>query len=218
MLAYKTRPKIKKYISLDIVEQYKKQENRLKKIRFFPPKFHFFFSKFSIRFKELFSSLLLNRKKLKLRYGFHKTASLQKVLSKTLKKQMSSHRFLKTLEFCSLLERRIDVILFRLGFTTSIFEAKHWISHKKIFVNGKFITRAAHCLKKGDIISIDPTMHFFIRRNIKKNIKTRSLYFTQLNNVEINWKSLKFIIIGEKNRFNDPNYTFLLNWGSLSNE
>lgn len=220
MLTYKTRPKIKKYVSLDILDQSKKLESRAKKIRFFSPKFHFFFSKFSIRFKELFSKLLLNRKKLKLRFGFHKTSSLQKVVRKTLKQQMSSNRFLRVLEFCSLLERRLDVVIFRLGFVSSIFEAKHLISHKKFFVNGKFISRPAHILKKSDIVTIDPSIHPFVRQKIEKNIKRRPFFFAQLNNVEINWKNLKFVLVREKQCSEEhyPHYNFLLDWIRLSSE
>jgi len=216
MLTYKTQPKIKKYLALGILEQNKKKT----KIRFFQPKFRFFFSKSSVRFKELFSLLLSNRKKLKLRYGFHKTSSLQKILAKILKQQKNSHRFLKVLEFCSILERRLDVILLRLGFVSSLFEAKHLISHKKVFVNGKFVTRSAHLLKKGDIVSLDPEILFFIRQKIKQTAKTSSLFFTQVNTLEINWNNLRFVLLREKFCTNNhyPQYMFPLNWESLSNE
>jgi ribosomal protein S4 len=220
MLAYKTRPKLKKYLALDILSSTKKVKERKKNTRGFFPRFNLFFSKSPIRRKEQFSNLLSNRRKLKLRYGFHKTNSLQKILDKDLKKKMNSHRILKALEFCSLLERRLDVIMLRLGLVSTIFESKHLISHKKVYMNGKFISRSAHLLKKGDIISLDPSIHFKIKKQLRKQLTIRSFHFTQHSDIEINWKCLKFILIREKISFfkQTPLYFFFLNWQSLANE
>jgi ribosomal protein S4 len=223
MLAYKTRPRSKIYIALKIIEPNRKLKEiqpKKKKMRFFSPKFVFFFSKSSMKSKERFSNLLLSRKKLRLRYGFHKMGSLKKILNKNLNLKMNSRRILKVLEFCSLLERRLDVILLRLGFVSSLFEAKHLISHKKIYLNGKSISRSARFLKKGDIISLEPSIHFSIRKKINQKLKTHIFHLTEQDSIEVNWKCLKFVLLREKIPFFEqiPFYFFPLNWQNLSNE
>lgn len=223
MLTHKTKPKLKKYTSLGISLPSKKKKKKLrksKKFKLFSPKFNFFFSRSAIRFKDKFSNLLFHRKKLKLLFGFLKTASLKKLKDKNLTLKLTSNRFLKVLEFCSLLERRLDVTLLRLGFVSTLFEAKQLISHKKIYVNDRPMSRAAHYLKKGDIISLHPSIHLFTCQKIHEQAQKRPFYFTQFSNLEINWQCLKFVILREKIAVSSQLlfYSDFLDWESLSNE
>ncbi len=54
----------------------------------------------------------------------------------------------------SLLERRLDNIVFRLGFAPSIASAKQLVSHKHVFVNGEKVDVSSYVLKTGDRISL----------------------------------------------------------------
>jgi len=56
--------------------------------------------------------------------------------------------------FLVLLERRIDNMVFRLGFATSRKEARQLVSHKHIAVNGKTVSSSSFLVKVGDIIEI----------------------------------------------------------------
>ena len=54
------------------------------------------------------------------------------------------------------LETRLDNILFRSHFATSIFQARNLISRKSVSVNGKPITISSSYLNDGDLVSINP--------------------------------------------------------------
>lgn len=56
--------------------------------------------------------------------------------------------------FLILLERRLDSMVYRLGFATSRAEARQLISHKHILVNGKCINIASYLVRAGDVISV----------------------------------------------------------------
>jgi ribosomal protein S4 len=224
MLTHKTRPKLRKYLKLGVALHLKKNNKGFQKIRrkhhrFFSPKFRYLFSKSVTRFEDKFASSLFDRKKLKLLFGFCKTSSLKKILKKDLQRKLISHRFLKELEFSSLVGQRLDVVLFHLGFVSTLFEAKQLVSHKKFRINNKPISRSSYLLKKGDFVSPLPSIEIKIRKTIQEQLRKRVLYFANFSNIEINWKSLKFIILTEKSNLfcQLPHHTFLLNWRSISN-
>lgn len=56
--------------------------------------------------------------------------------------------------FLVLLERRIDNMVFRLGFATSRKEARQLVSHKHIAVNGKTVSSSSYLLKVGDVVEV----------------------------------------------------------------
>ena len=53
-----------------------------------------------------------------------------------------------------LLERRLDSIIFRLGFARTRREARQIVDHKHVLVNGKQINIPSYLVKAGDVISI----------------------------------------------------------------
>ncbi|MDO5553370.1 MAG: 30S ribosomal protein S4 [Planctomycetia bacterium] len=57
-------------------------------------------------------------------------------------------------ELMSLLERRLDNIVFRMGFATSRAAARQTISHGHILVNGKFVNVPSFLVRPGDVISV----------------------------------------------------------------
>ncbi len=54
----------------------------------------------------------------------------------------------------TLLEKRLDITLFRAGFASSILHAKQLINHRHITVNGNIVTIPSYQLKSADIFSI----------------------------------------------------------------
>lgn len=56
--------------------------------------------------------------------------------------------------FLILLERRLDSMVYRLGFATSRKEARQLVSHKHILVNGKKVNISSYLVKPGDEISV----------------------------------------------------------------
>jgi small subunit ribosomal protein S4 len=56
----------------------------------------------------------------------------------------------------NLLEKRLDNVVFRLGFATSIPAAKQLVSHGKVLLNGKKVNISSQIIKVGDIVSLKP--------------------------------------------------------------
>lgn len=222
MTNHKTKPKIKKYIKAGIFFNIKKHKNltiKKKKLRFFSPDFVYLNSKKSDKIEESYQISFINRKKLKLLFGFPRTSFFKKILKKNLLKKKNSKYFLKENEFCSSLECRLDFLLFRLGLAKNLFEAKHLIAYKKVFVNGESSRSYTKRLKKGDIISFDTSAKKLIFTRLLNEIVNRSFFFNVHNNLEINFKTLKIVILSEKINFSRQiqHYSVFLNWKSLLN-
>lgn len=56
--------------------------------------------------------------------------------------------------FVGLLERRLDAVVYRLNFASSIFAAGQLVSHKHILVNGKKTNIRSYLVKPGDVIEL----------------------------------------------------------------
>ena len=54
----------------------------------------------------------------------------------------------------SMLERRLDNVVYRMGIGSSRKEARQMVSHRHITVNGKSVNIASYQVKKGDVIAI----------------------------------------------------------------
>jgi len=54
----------------------------------------------------------------------------------------------------SLLERRLDNVVFRMGFAVSRSQARQLVSHKHLSVNGRTVNVASYLVKAGDVISV----------------------------------------------------------------
>lgn len=75
----------------------------------------------------------------------------------------------------SLLERRLDAVVFRMGFVTSIFEARQYINHGHISVNGKIVTIASYHVENFDHIKINNSIRSRIQESLKKRNMTRDI-------------------------------------------
>lgn len=64
------------------------------------------------------------------------------------------------------LERRLDIVLFRMKFAVSVFQARQMINHKHILVNNKILNIPSYLLLPGDIITVHPKAKTFVYRNI----------------------------------------------------
>lgn len=54
----------------------------------------------------------------------------------------------------STLERRLDNIVYRLGFAKSRFMARQFVSHGHVLVNGKKLTIPSYTVKEGDVVEL----------------------------------------------------------------
>jgi len=130
-----------------------------------------FFFEFTKKFPQRkriseFKLQLKERKKFSLFYGSLSKKQLSEIFNQSnLYKGHSSKKVL------SLLERRLDVILFRSNFVKNIITARQLISHKKILVNSQNISSPSYLLSPGDIISIVPQDFSKIGPKIIESIK-----------------------------------------------
>ena len=57
----------------------------------------------------------------------------------------------------SLLERRLDNVVYRLGFGVSRTQCRQIVNHRHITVNGKIVNLPSYQVKVGDVIAVKPT-------------------------------------------------------------
>lgn len=56
--------------------------------------------------------------------------------------------------FVSLLESRLDVVVYRLNFVPTIFAARQFVNHKHVTVNGKTVNISSYRVSAGDVIEV----------------------------------------------------------------
>jgi ribosomal protein S4 len=111
---------------------------------------------FSPRAMSEFGYQLQQRKKFRWFYGGLSTRYVQKLL-----KSVQSD-----VEIFQTLERRLDISLWRCGFFPSVYAARQWILHKRVYVNGKAAVRPSYPLKPGDIVTIDQKWQDVLKQQI----------------------------------------------------
>ena len=215
MSIHKKRPKLNTYFKAKVL-----LKNKVKKLKIFSPVINHLTSKFATILQKYFQERLKNRKKAKLIFGLYRTSLLKKYQQHRLLKSCTSRHLFKEVEFCSLLERRLDFILLRTGFVSTLYEAKHLISHKKVRVNNTYSACFSRLLKKGDIISFDLSIEDRLRKQLIKQSKIRSFFFTTFTNLEVNFKTLKIILLMDKINLKKQihHYSHTLNWKTLIKE
>lgn len=99
-----------------------------------------------------FGEQLREKQKAKVIYGL-----LEKQFSNLVKKAQKIARVKKQEAgelLISLLETRLDNIVYRLGFAKTRFQSRQFVSHGHIFVNGKKINIPSYQVKEKDVISL----------------------------------------------------------------
>lgn len=76
---------------------------------------------------------------------------VKEVLSKKSRVEDAPSRLIRTLE------RRLDNVVFRLGFAASRPKARQLVSHRHIMVNDRVVNISSRLVRKGDKIKIKPT-------------------------------------------------------------
>ena len=93
-----------------------------------------------------YGTQLREKQKAKITYGI-----LEKQFRKYYDQMIKSK---KVFTLLSLVERRLDNVIYRLGIAASRRSARQMVLHKKFFVNGKKINIPSYQVKVGDVISI----------------------------------------------------------------
>ena len=89
------------------------------------------------------------KQKLKSYYGNMNERQFRNVFRKALKKKGNT-----TENFIGLLERRLDTVIYRAKFATTVFSARQLINHGHIRVNGKKVNISSYLVKAEDSIEV----------------------------------------------------------------
>lgn len=122
-----------------------KQSTSLQRRLMVPPGVH---GKKNKRRLSEYGQQLREKQKAKVIYGMFEKQF--KSLVKTVRKQKGDTSEM----IIALLETRLDNVVYRLGFAKSRFQARQFVGHGHVVVNGKKMTIPSHHVKEGDIISL----------------------------------------------------------------
>lgn len=124
-------------------------------------------------------------KKFKLFYGNF----TRKKMKKFIKKSLNTKNRNIYLTFLKLFESRLDTVLYRAKFSTSLRSARQLIVHKKVSVNKQKVKNQAFVLNPGDLISID------LKHNtlVEKGIARSNNWPIPPKHLTINYKTLQII-------------------------
>ena len=100
--------------------------------------------------KLLYGMQLRNRIALRYFYGGLKERQFKRVFRKS---NFDSRR--ASQNFLGLLERRLDVVVWRLGYVRTIFEARQLVLHTGVYVDGKKCTYPGRLVKNGQFIHLE---------------------------------------------------------------
>ena len=100
-----------------------------------------------------FGAQLREKQKAKITYGI-----LEKQFSNLVKRVAEQKGETGGMLF-SLLETRLDNIMYRLGFAKTRLQARQFITHGHVFVNDKKVDIPSFQIKVNDVISVAPSLH-----------------------------------------------------------
>jgi|GEM_PF-6649911 len=158
----------------------------------------YYVSKFFNRknsFKNRFSKNLINQKLLNLFYGTLKKKVLKRELLSRHRAQQNYLGYLdsKTSPIFKRLESRLDVIIYRAGFSSSIKKARQYILHGHITVNKKIIKKNSFKVSFFDTISIQKNAKS--RKIVKENLQYYHHWPLPPKYLAINYKTLQIIML-----------------------
>lgn len=144
------------------------------------------------RVKE-YKKILTTKQKLSLFYGYISTKKLKNFI-----KEAGKFPGYFSKNFFSLLEQRVDVVLYRSGLVNSILTARQLCLHEKVLLNSQFCISPSTRLKPGDVLSI-PSLagknttsidnfdqkHFLLGRYKKRQLRSFSRCNAYLNSFSL---------------------------------
>ena len=123
-------------------------------------------------------------------YGFINDQQLKNIFTQAKKSQG-----LTDLVVLQKLETMLDVILHRVGFATSIFEARQYISHGYISMNSKQVFNKNISLSVGDTFSVNDKYKKVFLTALVKKAKEDSLLYKKPTYIEVDYKQLRGLLV-----------------------
>jgi small subunit ribosomal protein S4 len=142
----------------------------------------YFIPKFNVYFTNKFKYSLQAKQRFSLFYGG---------LSKDYLKFIVKQNFKFKLSLLTILEKRLDTIIYRSYFVLSMRSARQLISHEHVLINGKIINCKSYLVQKGDIISFSINCHTLI----EYSLGTSEIWPLSPKYLHINYKTFQIMII-----------------------
>jgi small subunit ribosomal protein S4 len=99
-----------------------------------------------------FGQQLREKQRAKVMYGLYER-QFKKIVETVSEQKGDTEELL-----LSFLERRLDNVVYRLGFAKSRMMARQFVTHGHVLLNGKKMTIPSYEVNKGDVVSIDETI------------------------------------------------------------
>lgn len=115
--------------------------------------------------------------------------------------------------FAYFLESRLDVILYRSNFFHSIYAARQFINHKKVYINGVLVTKPGYKLFINDIITLSLSSNYY--STLKKRLDERQILVNVPRYLEVDYQ-LGSIIFTRMPSNTEVPYPFLMNISNIS--
>ena len=111
-----------------------------------------------------------------------------------LKKKLRNKNIIKNLKknIMIILESRLDNVLFKSKFCSTIRSARHYISYGYVNVNNKIIKNKSFILKSGDLISLDKVVF----NDYKKSLVNILTWPLTPNYLIVNYKTMEIVFLG----------------------
>lgn len=145
----------------------------------------------------------LMRLKLRRFYG-----SLREKKFKRIIKETSLNSNVMGRSFIYFLESRLDVILYRANFFNSIYSARQYINHKKVYVNGLIVNKPGLKLSVNDIVTLKNADLFY--NNLKQKLQGNKVLVNYPSYLEVNYRLASISLVKLPNVADVP-FPFFMN-------
>jgi ribosomal protein S4 len=164
-----------------------------KRYRFYDHSVHRL-SKYAKALKKLYRFRLITKQRLKSYYGRLSNKQLKRLCKKAAEvNRNKSKNINKENGLLILLEKRLEVIIFRAHFAASVQSARQLITHGNILVNGKKVFNGNIIINEGDLIEVSPNVNNIVKQNVFKS----RLWPMYASHLEVNYKTLNIFLIDE---------------------
>jgi ribosomal protein S4 len=183
LIYFKNQLKTTKYKKYRIIDQDKHLINKK--------------NKFELNFKKLhFKKLFMYSKISNLFFG-NLSSSYYKALIKKTKHKIKNQRAIKDKKkfFTQFLESRLDFILLRSKFCSTIRSVRQRIFHGYVNVNNRVVKSKSFKIKSGDLISLN-CVSTTMRDSYKKNLAYSTTWPLSPNHLIVNYRTMEIVFLG----------------------
>lgn len=114
--------------------------------------------------------------------------------------------------FAYFLESRLDVILYRANFFPSIYAARQYINHKKVYVNGALVSKPGVKIFLNDIITVLNYKEIYL--DLKRRLENNEILVNFPAYLEVDYK-LGAIILTKMPQNNEVPFPFFMNLNNI---